>query len=58
MKIKDLQNQRTQKLIELDKIKTKTEAKDKELKELIAEISQYDKDFRSGKNFNIKSVSP
>jgi len=38
-KIKELQNSRTQKLIELDKIKTKTEAKDKELKELITEIS-------------------
>jgi hypothetical protein len=37
-----LQQKRTQKLVELDKVKIKLEQKDKELKELIKEISKYD----------------
>ena len=38
-KVKDLQQKRNQKLVELDKIKVKLEGKEKELKELIKEIS-------------------
>jgi hypothetical protein len=42
-----LQQKRSQKLVELDKVKIKLEQKDKELKELIKEISKYDQDFHS-----------
>ena len=40
-----MQTKRTQKLIELDKVKGKLEAKEKELKELIREIAKYDDNF-------------
>ena len=45
--MKELQAKRSQKLVELDKVKNKLEQKDKELKELIKEISKYDADFHS-----------
>lgn len=38
-KLKELQTKRTQKLIELDRVKGKLEAKEKELRELISEIA-------------------
>jgi vacuolar-type H+-ATPase subunit I/STV1 len=47
-KVKELMHKRTQKLIELDKVKGKLEAKEKELRELIKEITKYDEDFHSG----------
>eukprot|EP00347_Sterkiella_histriomuscorum_P002749 403366952 len=47
VKIKELQSLRTSKLIDLDKIKTKIDGKEKELKELIKEISKYDDNFKS-----------
>ncbi len=49
-RLKELQGKRTQKFIELDKVKNKLEGKEKELRELVNEIAKYDENFHSGKN--------
>ena len=42
-----MQTKRSQKLLELDEVKAKLEAKEKELRELIKEISKHDDEFHS-----------
>ncbi len=54
--MKDLQAKRALKLVELDKVKVKLEAKEKELKDLIKEISKYDDNFHSGNLFLLTNL--
>jgi chromosome segregation ATPase len=46
-RVKELMHKRTQKLIELEKVKNKLVSKEKELRELIKEITKFDEDFHS-----------